>query len=67
MIYIKDKGNRTQVFIPRGGNLQIDYVTNADLELINIRLSAIEKEYATKVYVDDIVGEVNNELEEILN
>lgn len=66
MIYIKDKGNRTQIFIPRNGEVTVDYATEADILEINERLNAIVENYATKEYVDDVVGYINNELEEIL-
>lgn len=66
MIYIKDKGNRTQIFIPRNGKVAVDYATEVDILEINERLNAIVENYATKEYVDDVVGYINNELEEIL-
>lgn len=70
MIYIKDKGNRTQIFIPRNGNVDAGYATEGELtELANKvdRLyNKVTTEYATKVYVDEVVGTINNRLEEIL-
>lgn len=63
MIYIKDKGNRTQIFIPRTADVTVEYATQADINEINRKLEA----YATKEYVDALVGVINNELEEILN
>lgn len=63
MIYIKDKSNRTQIFIPRNGELAVDYATEADIAEINDKL----KNYATKEYVDSLVGNINNRLQEILD
>lgn len=67
MIYIKDKGNKTVINIPRRGDFAPDFATKLDVEEINLRIDAVEEEYATKVYVDTIVGNINNVLEEILN
>lgn len=63
MIYIKDKSNRTQIFIPRNGEVPVDYATEADIAELNEKL----KNYATKEYVDSLVGNINNRLQEILD
>lgn len=66
MIYIKDKGKRTQIFIPRYDGVNVDYATQSDIEELNNKF----KLYYTKIEVDNIInntlGTINNELEEIL-
>lgn len=71
MIYIKDKGNRTQIYIPRNGEVVAGYATQGELNELSKKVDRIYDkvvgEYATKSYVDGLVGNINNRLEEILN
>lgn len=71
MIYIKDKGNRTQIYIPRNGEVVVDYATQDDLNELSQKVDTLYDkvvgEYATISYVDGLVGNINNRLEEILN
>lgn len=64
MIYIKDKSNRTQIFVPRQGDVVTEYVTTG---VFNDTIEEIAEDYATKDYVNDAIGAINNELENILN
>lgn len=70
MIYIKDKGNRTQIFIPRNGEVVAGYATQGELNALANKVDRlydkVVNDYATKSYVDNIVGDINNRLEEIL-
>jgi hypothetical protein len=71
MIYIKDKGNRTQIYIPRNGEVVAGYATQGELNELSKKVDRLYDkvvgEYATKSYVDGLVGNINNRLEEILN
>jgi hypothetical protein len=71
MIYIKDKGNRTQIYIPRNGEVGAGYATQGELNELSKKVDRLYDkvvgEYATKSYVDGLVGNINNRLEEILN
>lgn len=71
MIYIKDKGNRTQIYIPRNGEIVAGYATQGELNELSKKVDRLYDkvvgEYATKSYVDGLVGNINNRLEEILN
>lgn len=67
MINIKDKGNRSQIFIPRQGEVIAEYVTTADLEKFEAQLKLdLALNYATKDYVNEIIGTVNNALSNLL-
>lgn len=57
MIYIKDKGNRTQIYIPRNGNVVADYATQVELD-------EVKKELNTRI--DNLLEEINNQLNDIL-
>lgn len=71
MIYIKDKGNRTQIYIPRNGEVVAGYATQSELNELSKKVDRLYDkvvgEYATKSYVDGLIGNINNRLEEILN
>ena len=62
MITIKDKGNRSQIYIPRDGVSQ-NYITYTDLEELKNKIS---NEYTTKEHIDEKIGLIDNKLEEIL-
>lgn len=67
MINIKDKGNRSQIFIPRQGEVIAEYVTTADLENFGAKLKLeLTYNYATKDYVNELLGTVNNALSNLL-
>ena len=64
MIIIKDKINKSQIFIPRNDkDLNVDYVTNGELKLFEKRL---ENKFATIDYVNEILLSINKQLENIL-
>lgn len=57
MIYIKDKGNRTHIYIPRQGDVVVDY---ANKEYIDDKIAEMTEE------ITDILEGINNKLETIL-
>lgn len=65
MIFIKDKGNRTQIFIPRNGEINVNYATQSDIEQLNDRINFIMGNYATKEYVNDALDGIADQLIEI--
>lgn len=54
MIYIKDKGNKTVINIPRRGDFAPDFATKLDVENLDKRIIKIEENYATKLDVEEI-------------
>lgn len=65
MIIIKDKMKKTEVFVPRSSEFDVaEYVTEVEFDKVN---EQFKNEYATKEYVAELVGEINNALGEIIN
>lgn len=69
MIIIKDKMRNTEVFVPRSNDFDTaDYVTEQELTQNNDTIkSFVNANYATKEFVEEILGDINNVLEEIIN
>jgi hypothetical protein len=69
MIIIKDKLKKTEVFVPRTSDFDVsEYITEKGLESYDDSLKAyIEQRYASKEYVNVVIGNINNVLEEIIN
>lgn len=66
MIYIKDKGNNSQIYISRLGVPDYDGKEYATVKYVDDRINELSNEYATIEYVNNILLAINKQLENIL-
>lgn len=63
MIHIKDKQNRTQIYIPRNGNVVTDYATQVELDEVKKELN--DKINYNNNLINDNIEDINNTLSDV--